>query len=91
MPERRRSLAGSSGTLLPLFDRELACTSELSLEREAEGDFFLQDIGQGFAFRPGSFDSANRYETQLPIPSIALDLLPMRSISVLQWLLNGES
>lgn len=33
---------------------------EVALEREAEGDLFLQDIGQGFGFRPGSFDGAIR-------------------------------
>ncbi|KAL1744557.1 S-adenosyl-L-methionine-dependent methyltransferase [Schizophyllum fasciatum] len=31
---------------------------EIALEREVEGDLFLQDIGQGFGFRPGSFDGA---------------------------------
>jgi len=31
---------------------------EVALEREIEGDLFLQDIGQGFGFRPGSFDGA---------------------------------
>ncbi|KAH7929718.1 S-adenosyl-L-methionine-dependent methyltransferase [Leucogyrophana mollusca] len=31
---------------------------EVALEREVEGDLFLQDIGQGFGFRPGSFDGA---------------------------------
>jgi len=30
----------------------------VALEREVEGDLFLQDIGQGFGFRPGSFDGA---------------------------------
>jgi 18S rRNA (guanine1575-N7)-methyltransferase len=35
---------------------------EVALERETEGDLFLQDIGQGFGFRPGSFDGAIRYE-----------------------------
>lgn len=34
---------------------------EVALEREVEGDLFLQDIGQGFGFRPGSFDGAIRY------------------------------
>ncbi len=33
---------------------------EVALEREVEGDLFLQDIGQGFGFRPGSFDGAIR-------------------------------
>jgi len=40
---------------------------EVALEREVEGDLFLQDIGQGFGFRPGSFDGAIRCE---PFPSI---------------------
>ncbi|KAI0256960.1 williams-Beuren syndrome critical region protein 22 [Lactifluus subvellereus] len=31
---------------------------EVALEREVGGDLFLQDIGQGFGFRPGSFDGA---------------------------------
>ncbi|KZT40835.1 williams-Beuren syndrome critical region protein 22 [Sistotremastrum suecicum HHB10207 ss-3] len=31
---------------------------EVALEREVEGDLFLQDIGQGFGFRPGVFDGA---------------------------------
>jgi len=31
---------------------------EVALEREVDGDLFLQDIGQGFGFRPGSFDGA---------------------------------
>lgn len=30
----------------------------MALEREVEGDLFLQDIGQGFGFRPGTFDGA---------------------------------
>ena len=33
---------------------------EVALEREVEGDLFLQDISQGFGFRPGSFDGAIR-------------------------------
>jgi len=31
---------------------------ERAIEREVEGDLLLADIGQGFAFRPGSFDGA---------------------------------
>lgn len=31
---------------------------EVALERNIDGDLFLQDIGQGFGFRPGSFDGA---------------------------------
>ncbi|KAJ3989468.1 S-adenosyl-L-methionine-dependent methyltransferase [Lentinula detonsa] len=50
---------------------------EVALEREVEGDLFLQDIGQGFGFRPGSFDGAIRYQSS--------------SVSVLQWLLNAET
>lgn len=34
---------------------------EVALEREVEGDLFLQDIGQGFGFRPGTFDGCIRY------------------------------
>jgi 18S rRNA (guanine1575-N7)-methyltransferase len=40
---------------------ELNTVVEVALEREVEGDLFLQDIGQGFGFRPGSFDGAIRY------------------------------
>jgi hypothetical protein len=35
--------------------------SEVALKREVEGDLFLHDIGQGFGFRPGSFDGAIRF------------------------------
>jgi len=31
---------------------------EVAVEREVVGDLVLQDIGQGFGFRPGSFDGA---------------------------------
>ncbi|GHJ85103.1 hypothetical protein NliqN6_1505 [Naganishia liquefaciens] len=31
---------------------------EVALQREVQGDLFLQDIGQGFGFRPGTFDAA---------------------------------
>ncbi|CAD7954531.1 unnamed protein product [Amoebophrya sp. A25] len=30
----------------------------VALERESEGDLMLSDMGQGFKFRPGSFDAA---------------------------------
>lgn len=33
---------------------------EVALDRDVEGDLFLQDIGQGLGFRPGSFDGAIR-------------------------------
>jgi len=35
--------------------------TEVALERQVEGDLFLQDIGQGMGFRPGSFDGAIRF------------------------------
>lgn len=38
---------------------------EVALEREVEGDLFLQDIGQGLGFRPGSFDGAIRFVSGL--------------------------
>ncbi|CAB4432074.1 unnamed protein product [Rhizophagus irregularis] len=31
---------------------------QVALDREVEGDLFLQDIGQGMNFRPGTFDGA---------------------------------
>ncbi|CAG8576546.1 10252_t:CDS:2 [Acaulospora colombiana] len=31
---------------------------QVALEREVEGDLFLQDVGQGMGFRPGTFDGA---------------------------------
>lgn len=31
---------------------------EIALERELQGDLFLHDIGNGFGFRPGTFDGA---------------------------------
>ena len=45
----------------------LTRTSEVAIDREVEGDLFLQDIGQGFGFRPGSFDGAIRYEIQFTV------------------------
>lgn len=42
------------------WEMVLTETIEVALEREVEGDLFLQDIGQGFGFRPGSFDGAIR-------------------------------
>jgi len=44
----------SISTFKTFYDQEVA------LEREVEGDLFLQDIGQGFGFRPGSFDGVIR-------------------------------
>lgn len=62
--------------------------SEVALNREVEGDLFLQDIGQGFGFRPGSFDGAIRYIRYI-CPRVSNFILS--SISVLQWLLNAET
>ncbi|KAK9680557.1 18S rRNA (guanine1575-N7)-methyltransferase, variant 2 [Basidiobolus ranarum] len=31
---------------------------DIALEREVEGDLFLQDAGEGMGFRPGTFDGA---------------------------------
>ncbi|CAG8630885.1 731_t:CDS:2, partial [Dentiscutata heterogama] len=31
---------------------------QVALDREVEGDLFLQDVGQGMGFRPGTFDGA---------------------------------
>jgi 18S rRNA (guanine1575-N7)-methyltransferase len=42
------------------FDFFLFVLGEVALERQVQGDLFLQDIGQGFGFRPGSFDGAIR-------------------------------
>jgi hypothetical protein len=38
--------------------------ADVAKEREVEGDLFLQDAGQGMAFRPGTFDGAIRYLKQ---------------------------
>jgi hypothetical protein len=55
------------------FNLGLIRTSEVALEREVEGDLFLQDIGQGFGFRPGSFDGAIRCEPP-PLPPLHIAL-----------------
>ena len=54
------SMLGESMPPYPSETRSSAFTEEVALEREVEGDLFLQDIGQGFGFRPGSFDGAIR-------------------------------
>ena len=36
-------------------------SAEVAREREIEGDLFLQDVGQGLGFRPGTFDGSIRY------------------------------
>ena len=41
----------------------------MALEREVDGDLFLQDIGQGFGFRPGSFEGAIRYVFEIYVSS----------------------
>jgi 18S rRNA (guanine1575-N7)-methyltransferase len=63
----------------------------VALEREVEGDLFLQDIGQGFGFRPGSFDGAIRYEDGRTLFQSHSLYICVFSISVLQWLLNAET
>jgi hypothetical protein len=50
----------------------------------------LQDIGQGFGFRPGSFDGAIRFGNALLFAWLHLTI-QFTSISVLQWLLNAET
>lgn len=68
----RKAIIGSAWTsrLVCLVSRLLGSLKEkmlnrifgeVALEREVEGDLFLHDIGQGFGFRPGSFDGAIRY------------------------------
>ena len=37
-----------------------SCRVEVARVSEVEGDLFLHDIGQGFGFRPGTFDGAIR-------------------------------
>ena len=54
------SMLGESVYFVRLHVRRLNSREEVALEREVEGDLFLQDIGQGFGFRPGSFDGAIR-------------------------------
>ena len=63
---------------------------EVALERQVDGDLFLQDIGQGFGFRPGSFDGAIR-SVRMRIALLHSKSHSRRSISVLQWLLNAET
>jgi 18S rRNA (guanine1575-N7)-methyltransferase len=63
---------------------------EVALEREVEGDLFLQDIGQGFGFRPGSFDGAIRC-VDVRSRYAAFSSSCSISISVIQWLLNAET
>lgn len=55
-----------------------------------EGDLFLHDIGQGFGFRPGSFDGAIRFALYIFLP-IKASLITSLSISVIQWLFNAET
>lgn len=64
---------------------------EVALEREVEGDLFLQDIGQGLGFRPGSFDGAIRSVTSVTKLLLSMNAGLLYSISVLQWLLNAET
>jgi 18S rRNA (guanine1575-N7)-methyltransferase len=97
------SMLGESARLVPhcaiaMSWMVLTRNLEVALEREVEGDLFLQDIGQGFGFRPGSFDGAIRCVQDSPqsfllhSPPLLKILLPTPcSISVLQWLLNAET
>ena len=39
-----------------------AAMLDVAVEKEVEGDLFLQDIGQGVGFRPGTFDGCIRFE-----------------------------
>jgi hypothetical protein len=54
--------------------------TEVALEREVEGDLFLHDIGQGFGFRPGTFDGAIRWVGF--INSLSLTFTPSRIVFV---------
>lgn len=61
---------------------------EVAVERETEGDVFLADMGQGFGFRPGTFDAAIRYRSSFAHEcSVAHELF---SISALQWLCYAD-
>lgn len=46
--------------------------TEVALDRDVDGDLFLQDIGQGFGFRPGSFDGAIRSRLSLIVSTNGL-------------------
>jgi hypothetical protein len=59
--------------LIPGFLTDVQ-TEEVALEREVEGDIFLQDIGQGLGFRPGSFDGVIRLSLQPNTSCIHLNL-----------------
>lgn len=48
----------SQANQLGVAENMIADREEVALEREVNGDLFLQDIGQGFGFRPGTFDGA---------------------------------
>lgn len=64
------SMLGESTAIRSTTARRTSYFSpEVALEREVEGDLFLQDIGQGFGFRPGSFDGAIRSVPPLLDPS----------------------
>ncbi|KAG9036223.1 hypothetical protein FRB95_009586 [Tulasnella sp. JGI-2019a] len=57
------SMLGNVKPLITFLSRtqtnsQTVSKKEVALEREVEGDLFLQDIGQGFGFRPGSLDGA---------------------------------
>ena len=69
------------GTLTLLID--------VAVDRGVSGDLFLQDAGQGFSFRPGSFDGAIRY-VHRPAHFSGLMNPANNSISCLQWLCNAD-
>ena len=73
---------------LELIRSPFMSCAEVALERELEGDLFLQDIGQGFGFRPGSFDGAIRSVFLMRRTMLTEEAF---SVSVLQWLLNAET
>ncbi|KAK3619506.1 18S rRNA (guanine1575-N7)-methyltransferase [Elasticomyces elasticus] len=50
--------SGLSGEILSSVEEEDGGPHMWALERDVEGDMLLADIGQGVAFRPGTFDAA---------------------------------
>jgi hypothetical protein len=87
----RRSSKGMLGACLPLFFTPFTVISKqcwlespgVALEQEVEGDLFLQDIGQGFGFRLGSFDSIIRCVQHIlrpPLPDCLPTHLPCPAI-----------
>lgn len=46
--------------ILPVFLTTLFFNVDAALDRDAEGDLLLGDMGQGIPFKPGSFDGCIR-------------------------------